>query len=166
MEYLSLGIIIGTFSLDGSVKVLSTTDFGEDRYQEGQVLYLRKEDDIVEVTVNKYRHGKDSDIVLFNEITTVEEALAKKGYEILIDKDEAILPKNYYHFYELEECDVYDEAGNKLGHVKKVEEFPAQITLRVKADKKEFQVPFVDAFIKKVDIKNKKIIISLIEGML
>ena len=167
MEYLSLGVIIGSFSLDGSVKVLSSTDFALDRYEIGNKLYLRKDDEILEVTVKDYRRSGNTDVVTFNEITTVEEALAKKGFEVLINKDEAVLPKNYYHFYELESCDVYDKDGNKLGHVKKVEEYPAQITLRVKTSNgKEFQVPFVDAFIRKVDIKNKKIVINLIEGML
>ena len=46
MEYLSLGIIIGTFSLDGSVKVLSSTDFANERYKEGNTLYLKKDDEI------------------------------------------------------------------------------------------------------------------------
>lgn len=167
MEYLSLGVIIGSFALDGSVKVLSSTDFAPDRYQVGNKLYLRKEDDIVEVTVKEYRYSGGNDIVSFNEINTVEEALAKKGYEVLIDKSEAILPKNYYHFYELEACEVFDNEDHYLGKVKKVEEYPAQITLRVSTKEgKQFQVPFVEAFIKKVDIKNHKIVINLIEGML
>lgn len=167
MEYLSLGVIIGRFALDGSVKVLSSTDFSSDRYKKGRTLFLRKEEDIVQVTVNKYRHSGELDIVTFNELTTPEEALAKKGYEILIDKQEAKLPKNTYHFYELESCLVYDEKDNYLGKVIKVMEYPAQITLRVKRDNgKIFQVPFVDAFIKKVDISNHKIIINVIEGML
>lgn len=167
MEYLSLGVIIGSFSLDGSLKILSSTDFAENRYQEGNTLYLRKDNELVPVTVNKYRRSGELDIVSFLEINTVEEALAKKGYEVLIDKKEAILPKNYYHFYELEQCEVYDDKDHLLGKVNKVEEYPAQITLKVKTKEgKVFQVPFVDAFIKKIDIKNKKIIINVIEGML
>lgn len=167
MEYLSLGVIIGSFSLDGSVKILSSTDFSIDRYKIGRTLYLKKDEDIINVTVNKYHRSGELDIVSFNEINNPEEALAKKGYEVLINKIEATLPKNTYHFYELESCDVYDEKDNRLGKVKKVEEYPAQITLRIIRDnKKEFQVPFVKAFIKKVDIANHKIIINVIEGML
>ena len=167
MEYLSLGIIIGTFSLDGSVKVLSSTDFASERYKEGNTLYLKKDDDTITVTVKKYRRSSDCDVVSFNEITTPEEALAKKGYEVLINKDEAKLPKNYYHFYELEACEIYDQDNNHIGKVNKVLEYPAQITLKVKSNTgKEFQVPFVDAFIKNVDISNHKITINVIEGML
>ena len=166
MEYLSLGVIIGSFSLDGSVKVLSSTDFAKERYKEGNILYLRKDEDVITVTVKKYHKAGEADVVSFAEITTPEEALAKKGYEVLINKDEATLPKNYYHFYELESCEVYDQDNNHIGKVSKVMEYPAQITLKVKTAKKEIQVPFVDAFIKSVDISNHKIVINVIEGML
>ena len=167
MEYLSLGIVIGSFALDGSFKILSTTDFSKERYQKGQTLYLRKDEDIITVTVNKYHRAGDTDIVSFNEVTTPEEALAKKGYEVLINKEDAKLPKNYYHFYELEACEIYDQNDNHIGKVSKVMEYPAQITLIVKTkDGKSIQVPFVDAFINKVDIVNHKISINVIEGML
>ena len=43
---------------------------------------------------------------------------------------------------------------------------PSKSPPRERNNGKEFQVPFVDAFIKKVDISNHKIIINVIEGML
>ena len=64
-------------------------------------------------------------------------------------------------------CDVYDTESRLLGKVKRVEEFPAQITLRVsRNDKPDFFVPFIKEFIDNVDINNKKIIIKVMEGML
>ena len=62
---------------------------------------------------------------------------------------------------------IADENGQEVGVVKEVEEFPAQLTLRVKrAGKEDFFVPFVKAFIKRVDINKKEIEINIIEGML
>ena len=50
-----------------------------------------------------------------------------------------------------------------LGKVSKVEEFPAQITLRVqRKGKPDFFVPFIKQFIINVDIENKEIIINVI----
>ena len=64
-------------------------------------------------------------------------------------------------------CKVLDEKGQELGVVKEVEEFPAQLTLRVKrAGKEDFFVPFVKAFIRRVDINKKEIEINVIGGML
>ena len=72
-----------------------------------------------------------------------------------------------YYFSDLEKCEVFDEDNNLLGKVIKVEEFPAQITLRVKSKSgKVFFVPFIEQFIIDVNIIDKSIKIKVIEGML
>lgn len=168
MEYVKLGTIIGSFSLDGTLKVISTTDFAKERYKPGNTIYLfNKEKEYMELTVVSFRMNGKLDFVKVNEITTKEEAESYKGCDLLFNKEEASLPKGYYHFADLEGCEVFLEDSTSIGKVIKVEEYPAQNTLRVKTnDKKEILIPFVNAFIIKVDINNKKIIVRLIEGML
>ena len=62
---------------------------------------------------------------------------------------------------------IIDKDNKEYGKVKEVEEFPAQITLRVsRRNGKDFFIPFVKDFIRQVDIQNKKIIVNIIEGML
>ena len=107
------------------------------------------------------------DFVKLDIINTKEEAESYRHYEIQVIKDSKDLKKGEYFFADLKACEVFDENNNLLGKVKEVEEFPAQITLRVKANNgKEFLVPFVKFFIKNIDIENKKITINVIEGML
>ena len=168
MEFLRLGKVIDAFSLDGTLKILSSTYFSNERYQEGNVIYLvSPSGDKQEVTVESHRQAKELDFVKVEEITSKEEALERKGWFVEVEKDNKVLGKNEYYFVDLEKCDVFDEKDNKLGKVKKVEEFPAQITLRVaRNDKPDFFVPFIDQFIIKVDIINNKIIIKTMEGML
>ena len=82
-------------------------------------------------------------------------------------KDNKDLEKNSYFYSDLRGCKVIDESKNVLGNVKEVEEFPAQVTLRVKRDNKpDFFVPFIKEFIKEVDIDEKTITIHVLEGML
>ena len=168
MEFVRLGKIIDAFSLDGTLKILSSTYFSDKRYKKGNIIYLvSPSGERIEVTVLDHRSNKDIDFVKVNEITSKEEALERKGWFVEANKDEKLLAKNEYYFTDLEQCDVYDEQSRLLGKVKKVEEFPAQITLRVtRKDKPDFFVPFIDAFIDHVDIENKKIIIKVMEGML
>ena len=168
MEYLRLGKVIDAFSLDGTLKILSSSYFSEKRYQEGNVITLvspngERED----VTVISYRGAKELDFVKVKEITSKEEALKRKGWFVEVTKDNSVLSKNEYYFSDLEKCDVYDEQSRLLGKVCKVEEFPAQITLRVaRNNKPDFFVPFIDTFIVKVDIVEKKVVIKVMEGML
>ena len=168
MEYIKLGTIIGSFSLDGTLKVMSTTDFAKERYQEGNTIYLlNKKKEYLPLTVVSFRMNGKLDFVKVNEINTKEEAESYKGCDLLIDKEEANVPKGYYRFSDLEGCEVILEDENVIGKVKKVEEYPAQATVRVKMNNgKELLIPFVKAFIVKVDISKKVIVVRLIEGMI
>ena len=168
-EYLLLGYITDAFSLDGTFKVLSKTDFAEKRYQEGNEVFLYQPNTKQRMTVivESYRGSGQFDFVKVQGINSKEEALEFKGYEIQALKDYKNMDKDTYYFSDLVGCNVMDENGTIYGVVKQVEEFPAQITLRVKRENgKDFLVPFVKFFIKNIDIENKKITINVIEGML
>ena len=68
--------------------------------------------------------------------------------EIQAEKKQSDLNEGYFYYSDLRDCKVLDANGNELGIVKEVEEFPAQVTLRVKLKNAEdFFVPFVKDFI-------------------
>lgn len=169
MEYLTLGTIIDSFGLDGGLKVYSTTDFQEYRYQEDNEVFLydKNLNTHSRYLVKKFRRNGKLDIVYLQGVNNKDDADKLKGYEIHVIKDRDELEEGYFFYSDLRGCEVYDQDGNLLGKVKEVEEFPAQLTLRVKHVKgKDFFVPFVEVFIKKVDVEAKKIIINFMEGML
>ena len=168
-EYLLLGYITDAFSLDGTFKVLSKTDFAEKRYQKGKEIFLYQKNtkQRMTVVVENYRKSGQFDFVKVQGINSKEEALEFKGYEIHALKDYQIVDKDTYYYVDLVGCEVLDEKASVLGIVSQVEEFPAQLTLRVKRESQpDFLVPFVKAFIKSVDIVKKKIVINVIGGLL
>lgn len=169
MEYLKLGTILDSHGLDGTMKIYSTTSFGNLRYQKGSKVfcYNEKTNERMELTVISYRHAGTFDFVKFEDINDPETAKQYKGFEVQVIKDSNDLKVGYYFYSDLEGCKVVDQNENELGTVKNVEEFPAQITLRVKKlEKGEFFVPFIKQFIISVNIKDKIIKINVIEGML
>lgn len=168
-EYLLLGYITGSFGLDGTVRILSKTYFAEKRYQEGNEVFIYNAnlDGRVKAKVESFRCNEQFDFVKFDIINTKEEADNFKGSEVQVLKNSQDLDVGYYFFSDLENCVVIDEENNQIGKVEKVEEFPAQFNLRIKVKNgKQILVPFVDFFVKNVDIKNKTITIHVIEGML
>ena len=168
-EFVSLGIIKESFGLDGCAKIISTTTQGKKRYQIGNKLFLLNENDdsTKEVTVKSYRSNGGIDFVSFLEINSKEEIDALKGYKVVIEKDNNDLEKGQYFYSDLEKCKVIDQADKVIGKVLRVEEFPAQITLRVKGTNgKQFFVPFIKDFIINVDIEKLTIKVNVIEGML
>ena len=169
MEYLSLGKITDAFGLDGTLKIYSTTNMGEKRYQKGAIVYLfdAENNQYVPFKVLNYRHNGLFDFVKLESIDNIEAALSKKGKEIFVEKNQKDLDKNSYFYSDLRGCKVVDKNGNNLGIVKEIEEFPAQITLRVyRQGKQDFFVPFIEVFIAKIDIENKVITINVMEGLL
>ncbi len=169
MEYLNLGNIVDSFGIDGTVKIYSTTSFGEKRYKKGSkvFLYNPQSKEYKELEVAKFRHSGFFDFVKFLELNTPEEVKELKGCSIQVIKDNKDLDKDTYYFSDLAGCKVLDENKKELGTVKTVEEFPAQITLRVgRVSKPDFFIPFVKEFIKEVNIDDKTIIIHVIEGLL
>ena len=168
MEYLLLGKIVDKFGLDGTLKIYSTTNNAEMRYKKNArvFLYDEKNDQRIEYQVETFRKSGVFDFV---KLKGFDANLADqvKGFEVQVIKDKNDLEVGYYFYSDLVGCEILDENKNILGIVKNVEEFPAQITLRVaRKNGKDFFVPFIKQFIKNVDIQNKKIEIIVLEGML
>ena len=165
-EYLIVGKIIDTHSLDGTLKILSSSTNQDIRYKAGNTLFIKDNNVIITLTVDKYRKSGNLDIVHFVELDTIEKASIYKGKELLAKKDTKDLKEGYYFYSDLVGCSVICE-GKEIGKVSMVEEFPAQITLRVSTpNKKDIFVPFIKVFIKEVDIDKKQIEINYMEGLL
>ena len=83
-----------------------------------------------------------------------------------VNRDRSELDDGYYHYEDLYLCDVY-YLDNKIGQVIDMINQTAHITLRIKRDgKKDLLYPFVERFIKSVDVENKRIDLNPIEGMI
>ncbi len=169
MEYLKLGTILDSFGLEGAIKVYSTTDNQKLRYKKGAkvFLYNPNNEERTEYVVDSFRSSGQFDFIKLVGIETPEQVKEFKGFEIHTIKDRNDLKVGYYFYSDLVGCKIMDEKKNELGIVSVVEEFPAQITLRVKRKgKADFFVPFIKEFIINVDIDSKTIIIKVLEGML
>lgn len=169
-ELLSLGIILKTRGLKGEVKVKSFTDFASIRYKKGNKVYLYNErnNDLIEVHVSHYSFIQGFDYVIFKEYPTIEQITPFLNYEIVVKKDEQPkLSDDSYYFSDLISLNVINQNNENIGKVIKIEQFSANETLRIRLNNsKDLLLPFMKAFIKKVDLENKAIYVNLIEGMI
>ena len=169
MKLLTLGKIIKTKGLDGTFKVNSSTDFAEERYQKGNKVYIEdfKTKELKEVTVKRYYFDQGFDYVSFIEIPTIDEATPYVNSLIMVDKNSLPpLEEDEYYFDDLEGCKVTVK-GDHIGKVTKVEDYNGRRSLRVTlSNRKQILIPFVDQFIKEVNINKKSIEVELIEGMI
>ena len=89
----------------------------------------------------------------------------KESYLVIdADKLEKIDDDTFY-YYELLDMEVYYN-GKLVGVISEVSDNGPQDLIRVKGNDINVLVPFVDDFIDSVDVKNKKICLKNLEGLL
>lgn len=168
MNKVIVGKIVNTCGLKGEVKVINSSDFTEQRYKKNNLLIVNNEDkNINEVlTVSSYRENDKFVYLKFKEINSIEEAERLKECYLLIDGDllEKINEDTFYH-YELLNMEVHYNS-EKIGKISEISYNGAQDLIRIQGEKFNVLVPFVNEFIEKIDIENKRIYLKHLEGLL
>ncbi len=168
MTKLIIGTILKTQGLKGTVKVFSQTDFAPTRYKKGNTVYIEtKSGEEIKVTVKDYYFYQGFDYVTFEEYPTIESIEPLLGSKIFANKEELPpLEEGSYYFCDLIGLDVIDETRGNVGKVIEINDYVGRRSLRVLLkNKKEILIPYIGAFVKKVDLANKKIEVTLIDGM-
>ncbi|WP_457567752.1 ribosome maturation factor RimM [Desulfurobacterium sp.] len=163
-----IGKIVGAHGIKGDVKIKPESDIFERQMASVKKLYGYRGTKKKELTVESLKPHKNIFIAKFAEITDRNEAEAAINTELYIKKEEAAPLKNGEFFFEdLIGCTVETENKETVGTVKEIMEMPASHILVVeKASGEEALIPFIDAFVKNVNVKEKKITIKPIEGMI
>ena len=166
---LKVGKIVNTHSLKGEVKVISSTDFEEERFKKGSKLLITRGNQLIrEVVVQSYRNHKNFLLVKFEGIDSVEEAEKLKNLQIKIDSDEVgELEENEFYFHQIIGCEVFDENDKNLGEIIDILTPGANDVWVIKGENgKEILIPYIEDVVKKIDITSKKVIIEVMEGLI
>ena len=162
----NIGTVTGTHHLLGSVKINSI--FEETDLIIGEKVLLEKDGKRKILTIKNIRKLNEKKLLAdFEEIQNIEAAKELNGFQIKIRRE--LLPeKREDEFYIKDLLGVEAFSGNeKIGDIVDVMETAAHNILIIEdvLNKKEIMVPLVDEFVKKIDFKNNRIEIELIEGM-
>ena len=168
MEFLTVGQVVRTIGLKGEVKVYPSTHFRDTRFKKGSRVFLLNDNGEIEkeLTIKTHRVNGTCDNLIFEEITSIEEAEKILKKQLFVEKNPGILGKNEYFYSDLIGMKVVFDNGKEIGVVKDIEEYASYATLRVKTNSKDALIPFVNAFIKSVSLEDKLIVVNYIEGLL
>lgn len=170
-EYLNVGKIVNTQGIKGEVRVISQTDFPEERYKKGNTLYLFQEGkDVVELTITSHRKHKNFDIVSFDNHPTINDVEKYRDGILKVRKeDTGELEENAFYYHEIIGCEVVDETGETLGSVKEILSPGANDVWVIKhkePGKKDILIPYIESVVLEVNVDNKKIIVDIPEGLI
>jgi len=175
MEYrgvkvIEYGKVAKPHGLNGEVKLVPFSGDSENIEKIGRVFLKSEGGDgnrLEELhIVARRRHGNAA-IVKFEGVRTKEQAERLRGCSLFVYEDE--LPEtgeDEYYWFQLIGLRVCDEDGRFLGEVKNVLGGASQSLLVVADEGKEFYVPMVDAFIVEINLKESKVVVSPIEGLI
>lgn len=165
---LKVGKIVNTHGLKGELKVITTSDFLEERFVEGVKLLITRGNQVLrEVIVEKSRFHKNFCLVKFKDIDDINEAEIYKNTQLKIDSEYlSELDDDEFYYYEIIDCKVYDENNIYLGTIIEILQTGANDVWVIKNNDKEYLIPYIDDVVKKIDIKNKIVEIEVMEGLL
>lgn len=150
-KYLETGKIVGTFGINGELKVLS--DSTTNRFVKGNFLYLGKNTKALEkVEITSTRLHKGFYLVTINNLEDINLVLKYVGMTFYIDREELDdLKENEYYFDDLIGLKVIYN-NEEVGMVKDVLDLPAAPALEIIINKikKQILVPFVGKYFGKV----------------
>lgn len=168
-KWFNVGKIVNTHGIKGELKVLSMTDFPEERYQKGNELTLFIEGkEPKSLTIASYRKHKNFDLLMFEGYSDINEVEGFKQGILKVDESQLQdLDEGEFYFHEIIGCVVRTTSGDELGVVKEILSPGANDVWVVKAPRgKEHLIPYIEDIVKKVDIAQKEIIIEPMEGLL
>ncbi len=165
-QFLQVGVISSTHGIRGEVKVFPTTD-DPVRFKKLKNVLLDTGREQLELEVQSVKFFKQFVIVKFKGIDNINDIEMYKGKSLLIPREDAVaLGKDEYYIADLIGMEVFTEEG-RFGVLKDVMETGANEVYIIASDEHgEVLVPAIRQCILDVDIKEKKMKIHLMEGLI
>ena len=152
-----IGKVANTHGIKGELRILSNFKYKDEVFKKDNNIYI----DGTKLTIKTYRVHKKYDMLTFDGYNDINDVLSFKCQKVYIDENDynfsGVLNEN------LIGLKVYSN-DKLIGRVLRVEENAGKELLVIQKDGKEYLIPYVDEFIKKIN--NDRIEINLIKGLI
>jgi 16S rRNA processing protein RimM len=169
-RWFNVGKIVNTHGIRGEVRVISSTDFPDERYAKGNTLYIftQKESSPTEVVVSSHRVHKNFDLLTFEGYPNVNDVEEFKGSLLKVSENQlGDLEEGEFYYHEIIGCSVHTEDGQLIGKIKEIISTGANDVWVVgRNGEKDALIPYIEDVVKEIDPRNKKITIHIMEGLL
>lgn len=168
MAYFNVGKIVNTQGLQGELRVLSVTDFADERFKKGSVLALfdSKDQFVMDVEIASHRKQKNFDIIKFKGMYHINDVEKYKEYTLKIAEENlSELDDDEFYYHEIIGLDVYEE-DVFIGRIKEILQPGANdVWVVQRKGKRDLLLPYIPPVVLKVDIANNRVDVALLEGL-
>lgn len=156
-NWVAMGYIKGAFGIKGWVKIKADTEY-TDSLLDYADWRLRKQNHILNVSLEEGKAVGDELQVKFSEISDRDAAASLRGYTIEIPRESfASAEEGEYYWTDLVGMQVINRSGELIGEVSNLMETGAHDVLIINGASGQKLIPFVAHFIDDVD-NDKKVI--------
>lgn len=163
-EYIKVGKIVNTHGVKGCMKCIPMTDDVE-RFDELEYIYTEKDNVKRKILDVWYRKGMV--YITLENIDDMDTAESFRNTFVSIFDDQLReLPVDSYYLFDLEGMEVFTTDGEYLGKINVIYQTGANDVYEIVNKNKSFLIPAVKDVVKEVNVKDKKMVINVIEGLL
>lgn len=164
-DHVAVGCIIRAHGVRGSVLVKPLTD-NPNRFRAIDEIMIEKDERTEQYRVIAKTASPKGWILKLDGINTRDEAESMKGAYLLIGPEELPeLEEGTYYDFDLVGLEVFTNSGERIGCIIEVEKHPANDVYVVEGDAGKLRLPATHEIVRKVDVKNKRMDIILIDGL-
>jgi 16S rRNA processing protein RimM len=161
-SYVIIGEVQNPFGYEGQLKVRILTDFPE-RFRPGERVYIGG----IAYTIESSHAQKAGFVLKLAGINTFEQADALRHKPVEIPESEKMpLPPGKYYWDDIIGLEVWTTGGELVGKISEIINTGCNDVYVVTNNGEEVLIPAVKNVVQAVDVKNKRLIIEPIDGLL
>lgn len=161
---IKIGKLVNFHGVRGEVKILSDSDFLDERFQAGKTVEIGGK----VLTIASYRTHKNFHLLKFEVVSNMNDILDLKGKDVFIEENEEDLKleENEYHVRDIVGLTVINLDDNtELGKISEVM-FTGANDVWVIEGEREYLIPYIEQVVKTVDLDRGLVEITPLEGLL
>jgi 16S rRNA processing protein RimM len=166
-DLLLVGKVIRPQGLKGLLRIRSFAGSAESFLNVGTVFLKSDKEELLEYKVSSVKAHKGVFLMKLDGLSSLEDAERYRGAEILIKK--GLLRRESgeeYFWFELIGLKVYLSSGRYIGTLRDIIATGSNDIYVVKEGETEYLIPAIYEVVEEINLKDKKIIISEMEGLL
>jgi 16S rRNA processing protein RimM len=164
-DYLAIGYVRRAHGVRGMLQIEPLTD-NPDRFRTLDTVRIESDAGISLMAIETCSEFGGGWLIKLKGVDTRDDAEKLRGAYLTISSDDLPDPgENSFYEFDLVGLKVYTLRGERLGTLIDVRRYPANDIYIVESDRGKLMLPATVEVIKKVDIKNSRMEVELLEGL-
>ncbi len=166
-DYLKIGVITSTHGVSGEVRVVPLTEYPS-RFEGLEEAQLEIGGKLYDISIESSRQRNNDIIIKFSGMDNKDQSQQLKGSYISVHRSKAVrLKEGEYFIFDIVGCEVYDMKTGYAGKVTDVLKTGSNDVYVVRDENtgREILIPALKSVIASISVSEKKIVVSIPEGL-